>query len=417
MRETSTTLAAEARSNSRAFPTPSPEDFGLSRERADGRLGAPALTRGGALDFSAAMILRFLLALALCVAALRAEADEKILNIYNWSDYIAEDTIPRFEKATGIDVHYDVYDSNEVLEAKLLAGGSGYDLVVPSASPYLARQAQAGVYLPIDKSRLKNYGNLDPQILAAAAKADPGNRFGVPYLWGTTGIGYNRAMVKAALGPDAPTGSAALLFDPANAKKLASCGISLLDSAQEIFPAALAYLGRDPLSRDPADLARAAAAVTAIRPYIRKFHSSQYINDLANGDICVAWGYSGDVIQARNRAREAKNGIDIAYSVPKEGAMIWIDMMAIPKDAPHPANALAFIDYVLEGKTIAEISNAVAYANPNLAATPFVDKSLLDDPGIYPPPDVRARLYFDLPVSPQYERARTRAWTRVKTGE
>ncbi len=376
------------------------------------------MTRGRALDFSAAMLLRFLAALAFLVAALGADAaEEKILNIYNWSDYIAPDTVARFETATGITVHYDVYDSNEVLEAKLLAGGSGYDLVVPSASPYLARQAQAGVYLPIDKAKLKNYGNLDPQLLAAAAKADPGNRFGVPYLWGTTGIGYNTAMVRAALGAGAPTDSAALLFDPANAKKLASCGISLLDSAQEIFPAALAYLGRDPLSRDPAELTRAAAVVTAIRPYIRKFHSSQYINDLANGDICVAWGYSGDVIQARNRAREAKNGIDIAYSVPKEGAMIWIDMMAIPKDAPHPENALAFIDYVLEGKTIAEISNAVAYANPNTAATQFVAADLRDDPGIYPPPDVRARLYFDLPVSQPYERARTRAWTRVKTGE
>ncbi len=376
------------------------------------------MTRAGALDFSAAMLVRFLLALALAVAALRAEAaEEKILNIYNWSDYIAEGTVPRFEKATGITVHYDVYDSNEVLEAKLLAGGSGYDLVVPSASPYLARQAQAGVYLPIDKSRLRNYGNLDPQLLAAAAKADPDNRFGVPYLWGTTGIGYNRAMVRAALGPNAPTDSAALLFYPANAKQLASCGISLLDSAQEIFPAALAYLGGNPLSRDPEDLERAASAVTAIRPYIRKFHSSQYINDLANGDLCVAWGYSGDVIQARNRAREAKNGIDIAYAVPKEGAMIWIDMMAIPKDAPHPGNALAFIDYVLEPQTIAEISNTVAYANPNAAATPMVDASLRDDPGIYPPAEVRARLYFDQPVSPQYERARTRAWTRVKTGE
>jgi putrescine transport system substrate-binding protein len=358
------------------------------------------------------------LALALFSAAPGARAaEEKVLNIYNWSDYIAESTVPRFEKATGITVHYDVYDSNEVLEAKLLAGGSGYDLVVPSAAPYLARQAQAGIYLPIDKSRLKNYGNLDPQLLAAAAKADPGNRFGVPYLWGTTGIGYNTALVRAALGAGAPVDSAALLFDPANAKKLQSCGISLLDSAQEIFPAALAYLGRDPMSRDPAELARAASVVTAIRPYIRKFHSSQYINDLANGDICVAWGYSGDVIQARNRAREAKNGIDIAYSVPKEGAMIWIDMMAIPKDAPHPKNALAFIDYVLEGKTIAEISDAVAYANPNIAATPFVAASLRDDPGIYPPPDVRRRLYFDQPVSQQYERARTRAWTRVKTGE
>ncbi len=184
-----------------------------------------------------------------------------------------------------------------------------------------------------------------------------------------------------------------------------------------MFPAALAYLGRDPLSRDPADLTRAAAAVEAIRPYVRKFHSSEYINDLANGALCLAWGYSGDVIQARNRAAEAKNGVVLAYSIPKEGAMIWIDMMAIPKDAPHPQNALAFIDYVLRPKTIAAISNTVAYANPNKAATPLVDPAIRDDPGIYPPQEVRQRLFFDKPATPQYERLRTRAWTRVKTNE
>ena len=360
--------------------------------------------------------LALVFAAALAAPAARAD-DAKLLNIYNWSDYIAEDTVPRFEKETGIKVNYDVYDSNEVLEAKLLAGHSGYDLVVPSASPYLARQAEAGAYLTIDKAKLTNYGNLDPQILAAAANADPGNAHGVPYLWGTTGIGYNPALVKAALGDSAPTDSLALLFDPANAKKLASCGIALLDSAQEMFPAALAYLGRDPLSRAPEDLERAAAAITAIRPAIRKFHSSQYINDLANGDLCVAFGYSGDVLQARNRAAEAKNGVTIAYSIPKEGAMIWIDMMAIPQDAPHADNALKFIDYVLRPETIAAISNTVAYANPNLRATALVDKALTGDPNVYPPAEVRARLFFDKPVTPQYERLRTRAWTRVKTGE
>jgi putrescine transport system substrate-binding protein len=344
-------------------------------------------------------------------------AEEKLLNIYNWSDYIAADTVPKFEAETGIKVNYDVYDSNDVLEAKLLAGASGYDLVVPSASPYLARQIGAGVYQKIDKAKLANYANLDPQILAAAANADPGNQYGVPYLWGTTGIGYDPAKIKAALGAQAPVDSSALLFDPANAKKLDACGISLLDSAQELFPAALAYLGRDPLSRDPADLERAVGVIQAIRPYIRKFHSSQYINDLANGDICIAFGYSGDIVQARNRAADAKNGIDIAYTIPKEGAMIWIDMMAIPKDAPHPDNALEFIDDILRPQTIAAISNAVAYANPNKSATPFVDASLREDPNIYPPDSVRARLFFDKPVTPQYERLRTRAWTRVKTGE
>ncbi|HTC17644.1 MAG TPA: polyamine ABC transporter substrate-binding protein [Stellaceae bacterium] len=358
----------------------------------------------------------WVLAAAVLTSAAGA-AEEKRLNIYNWSDYIADNTVPDFEKATGIQVNYDVYDSNEVLEAKLLAGHSGYDLVVPSAMPYLARQIQAGIYLKLDKSQLKNYANLDPQILAAAANADPGNLYGVPYMWGTDGLGYNPAKVKAALGPDAPVDSWKLLFDPNNAKKLQSCGISILDSAQDVFPAALVYLGRDPSSRDPADLEAAAKAVDAIRPYVRKFNSSEYINDLANGDVCLAFGYSGDVVQAKARASEAKNGVDIAYAIPKEGAMLWIDMMAIPKDAPHPGNALAFIDDVLQPETAAAISNAVAYANPNLKATALVAAKLRNDPGIYPPASVRARLFFDKPASPDYERARTRAWTRVKTGE
>ncbi len=363
------------------------------------------------------MIVRLGLILGFVLAAGTAGAqEEKLLNIYNWSDYIAEDTVPNFVKETGIKINYDVYDSNEVLEAKLLAGHSGYDLVVPSASPYLARQAASGVYRKIDKSALKNYGNLDPQILASAANADPGNQFGVPYMWGTTGFGFNKAKVKAALGGDAPTDSSALIFDPDNAKKLAPCGISLLDSAQELVPAALAYLHRDPLSRDPADLDRAAATLQAIRPYIRKFHSSEYINDLANGDLCVAWGYSGDIVQARNRAHEAKNGVDIAYTIPKEGAMIWVDMMAIPADAPHPENALRFIDYILRPDVAAKISDAISYANPNEAATTLVSSALSSDPNVYPPQEVRTRLFFDKPVTPQYERLRTRAWTKIKTG-
>lgn len=386
-----------------------------NEERASGDVGHVDKARIGA--FSAAMLARIIaLALALATTAAVA-AEEKRLNIYNWSDYIAEDTVPRFEKETGIAVTYDIYDSNEVLEAKLLAGRSGYDLVVPSASPYFARQIGAGVYRKLDKVKLTNYGNLDPQLLDAAASADPGNQHGVPYLWGTTGIGYNPAKIKAALGDAAPTDSDRLLFDPANAQKLASCGISLLDSAQETFPAALAYLGRDPLSRDLKDLERAAAVIAAIRPHVRKFHSSQYINDLANGDLCIAFGYSGDILQARNRAHEAKNGIEIAYAIPKEGAMIWLDMMAIPKDAPHPEAALRFIDHVLRPETIAAISNTVAYANPNARATALVDAALRDDPTVYPPADVRARLFFDKPVTPQYERLRTRAWTKVKTGE
>ncbi len=367
-----------------------------------------------------ARLAKFLPVAALLVSPLLAPAvaaeDGKTLNVYNWSDYIAPDTLQRFEAETGIKVHYDVYDSNEVLEAKLSAGHSGYDLVFPSASPYLARQIAAGIYQKIDKSKLGNYGNLDPQILAAGANADPGNDYGVPYLWGTTGIGYNPEKVQAALGAAAPVDSLRLIFDPANAKKLAACGVSLLDTPQEVVPATLAYLGRPPLSREPQDLDKAVAALMAIRVDIRKFHSSQYINDLANGDLCVAFGYSGDVVQARNRAAEAKNGVKIAYSIPKEGAMIWIDMMAIPKDAPHPENALKFVDFILRPEIIAAISNTVAYANPNSLATELVDEEIRDNPGIYPPAEVRARLFFDKPVTPQYERLRTRAWTKVKTG-
>ena len=355
--------------------------------------------------------------LAMAGSATAGAAEEPVLNVYNWSDYIAPDTIAKFEDVTGIKVNYDVYDSNEVLEAKLLAGKSGYDLVVPTASPFMARQIAAHVYLALDKSRLADYGNLDRRLLARVAVADPGNAHGVPYLWGTTGFGYNLVKVKAALGKAAPLDSWAMVFDPAIAAKLAPCGISLLDSAQEVFPAALAWLGRDPTSKDPQDLAAAAAAVARIRPYIRKFHSSQYINDLANGDLCLALGYSGDVVQARNRAAEAKNGIAIAYTVPKEGAQLGIDMLAIPADAQHPANAYRFIDFILRPEIIAAITNAVGYPNANVPATPLVLPSLRQDPSVYPPPALQAKLFVDPPATAAYDRLRTRAWTRVKSGE
>jgi putrescine transport system substrate-binding protein len=349
-------------------------------------------------------------------AALPAAGEEPRLNVYNWSDYIAPDTIPKFEAETGIKVTYDIYDSNEVLEAKLLSGRSGYDIVVPSASPFMARQIAAKVYRELHKEALSNWRNLDPQILSLVATADPGNQHGVPYLWSDTGIGYNEAQLSAALGEAAPVGSLSLIFDPAIAGKLAGCGISLLDTPQEVFPAALAYLGLDPKSRDPGDLDTAFSALEKIRPYIRKFHSSQYINDLANGDLCVALGYSGDVVQARNRAREAGNGVAIAFRVPKEGAMMSVDMLAIPADAPHPENALRFIDYLLRPPVIAAITDAVSYPNPNLPATALVKPGIRNDPAVYPPEDVRRRLYVDMPAAPDYERSRTRAWTRLKSG-
>jgi len=342
--------------------------------------------------------------------------EEKRLHVYNWSDYIAPDTIANFTRDTGIEVTYDVYDGNEVLEAKVLAGRSGYDIVVPSATPYLARQITAGAYRPLDKAKLPSLTHLDPEIVGLVAGADPGNRYGVPYLWSVTGIGYNPALVEKALGGAEPPDSLALLFDPAYAAKLAHCGISLLDTPQEVFPAALSYLGLDPASHDLGDLEKAAALVGSVRPYVRRFHSSQYINELATGDICVALGYSGDVIQARNRAKEAENGVEIVFRVPREGAQMSVDMLAIPSDAPHPDNAHAFIEYILQPRVIAAVSNAVSYPNPNLAATPFVEPAIRDDPGIYPPQDVRRRLHLDLPAPRAFERARTRAWTRVKSG-
>ena len=354
--------------------------------------------------------------LAAAAVASAAAGEEPRLNIYNWSDYIAPDTIPKFEAETGIRVTYDVYDGNEVLEAKLLSSRSGYDVVVPSASPFMARQIAAGVYRVLDKSKLPGWRNLDPHILELVSAADPDNAHGAPYLWSDTGIGYNERQVRAALGETAPVDSLGLIFDPTIAGKLAPCGISLLDTPQEVFPAVLAYLRLDPKSRDLGDLDKAFAVLEKIRPYIRKFHSSQYINDLAGGDLCAALGYSGDVIQARNRAREAGNKVEIAFRVPKEGAMMSVDMLGIPADAPHPENALRFIDYLLRPEVIADVTNAVWYPNPNLPATALVKPEIRNDPAVYPPEEIRRRLYVDLPAPPAYERARTRAWTRLKSG-
>jgi putrescine transport system substrate-binding protein len=361
-----------------------------------------------------------LIGFGLALLAPAARAEEARLHIYNWSDYIAPDTVANFEKETGIAVTYDVYDGNEVLEAKLLAGHSGYDIVVPSASPFMARQIAAGAYLALDKSKLPSLGNLDPRLMALAATADPGNKHGVPYLWSVTGIGYNIAMVERALGGlgngAAPRDSLALLFDPTLAGRLAGCGIEFLDTPQEVIPGALAYLGIDATSRDLGDLNRAAALIDRVRPFVRRFHSSQYINDLAAGDICIALGYSGDVIQARNRAREAESGVEIAFRVPREGAQMSIDMLAIPAGAPHPGNAHRFIDYILRPEVIAAITNAVSYPNPNPAATPFVAPEIRDDPGIYPPESVQNLFYIDRPAARAYERARVRAWNRMKSG-
>lgn len=357
------------------------------------------------------------LALAGCVlmGAAGAAGAEGTLNIYNWSDYIAEDTIAKFEAETGIDVNYDVFDSNEVVEAKMLTGATNYDIVVPSLE-FMARQAQAGVFMPIDKAAIGNYANLDPEVMAIIAKNDPDNTYGVPYMMYTIGLGYNPARVNERLGAD-HADSWAMLFDPAQAAKLADCGIALLDSPSEMTAAALNYLGLDPTSEDKGDLEQAAALLTSIRPYIRYFHSSQYINDLANGDVCLAAGYSGDILQARNRAEEAGQGVAIAYTIPQEGAQVGFDMLAIPADAPHPENALKFIDFFLRPEISADISNYVYYANANTAATPLVNEAVRTDPGIYPPAEVRAKMYSAKPHNQRYDRALTRAWTTIKTGQ
>jgi putrescine transport system substrate-binding protein len=350
------------------------------------------------------------------LAALPAFAQGGELHVYNWSDYIAEDTIAKFEEQTGIDVTYDVYDSNEVLEAKLLAGGSGYDVVVPT-SQFLQRQVGAGVYMPLDKSKLPNLENMDPELMEKAAAYDPGNEHAVVYMWGTTGIGYNVAAVRERLGEDAPVDSWALVFDPEVAAKLADCGVTMLDSATDILPSALAWLGRDPTSSEPEDLEAAAAVIEAVRPHVRYFHSSQYISDLANGEICVAVGFSGDVFIAADRAVEAENGVEIAYSVPKEGAQQWFDMMAIPADAPNPDAAHAFLNFIMEPEITADITNYVWYANANAASMPLVDPEIANDPAIFPPADVRAKLFPTIVYDPRTDRLMTRLWTRVRTGQ
>ncbi|MGB7930940.1 MAG: polyamine ABC transporter substrate-binding protein [Gammaproteobacteria bacterium] len=358
-----------------------------------------------------------LLAAILCAFINSVRADNKVVHVYNWSDYIAPDTLENFQSATGIKVTYDVYDSNEVMEAKLLAGGSGYDVVFPTAQPFAERQIKAGLYQKLDKSKLGNYGNLDPTILKPLQTPDPDNAHVVPYMWGTSGIGYNVDKVKAILGDNVPTDTWALLFDPAIASKLAGCGISVMDDEMEGMSAALMYLGKDPNSTDPKDFEAAVELFKKVRPYIKYFHSSQYINDLANGDLCVAHGYSGDVLQARDRADEAGNNVHIAYAVPTQGAILWIDVMAIPTDAPHTDNAYAFINYLLKPDVIATISNEVTYANANRAATGLIDEAVRDDPGVYPPEDVKQRLVTIGTLPDKVQRLKVRAWTRIKSGQ
>jgi putrescine transport system substrate-binding protein len=347
--------------------------------------------------------------------AAKPDGGAKVLNLYIWSDYLAADTLSKFEAQYGIKVHPAYYDTNETLETKLLAGSSGFDIVVPSAS-YFERQIKAGAYLTLDKSKLPNLQNMDPQLMArVASNNDPGNAHGVIYLWGSNGIGYNEKMVKALL-PDAPLDSWRLVFDPAVAAKVAKCGISMLDSPAEMLRAVYSYLGKDPNSQSADDLAQAEAVLLKIRPYIRNFSSSEYIEALANGDLCISVGYNGDVMQARDRAREANKGVDIKYVVPKEGSILWFDMLAIPKDAPDPDSAYAFMNYMMTPQVIADVSNFKRYANANLASQSMVLPAVKDDPGIYPTQEQRQKLALQLADSPEQTRAITRVWQKFKTG-
>lgn len=357
-----------------------------------------------------------LVALSLtCAVQGMAQAKEKVVHVYNWSDYVAEDTIANFEKSTDIKVVYDVFDSNEVLEAKLLSGNSGYDVVVPS-SQFLTTQIKAGIFQKLDKSKLPNWKNLNPDLLKAVSAADPGNEHAFPYLWGTTGIIYNPEKVKAALGVDS-IDSWDTLFKPENIKKLAVCGVTMLDASDEVYAAALHYQGLNPHARSVEDVAKAEALLMSIRPYIRYFHSSKYITDMANGNICLSLGWSGDAFQARDRAAEAGNGVTVAYAIPKEGATAWFDMMAIPADAKNPDNAYAFMNNTLDPAVIAGISNYVTYANANSASTPLIDEAVRNNLGIYPSAETSKKLYGLNALAPKVQRAMTRSWTKVKSGQ
>ena len=339
----------------------------------------------------------------------------KALNLYIWSDYLAPNALPDFEKRTGIKVHVSYFDTNETLETRLLAGHSGFDVVVPTAS-YFERQIKAGVYLTLDKSKLPNLKNMDAQLMSRVALHDPDNAHGVIYTWGTNGIGYNEKMIKALL-PDAPLDSWRMVFDPAVASKIAKCGISVLDSPAEMVRVVLSYLGRDPNSQKPEDLTASEATMAKIRPYIRNINSSEYIEALANGDICLAVGYNGDVLQARDRARDANKGIEIQYVVPKEGSILWFDMLAVPKDAPDVESAYAFLDYMMIQHVAADVSDFRRYATANAAAQPLVQAAVRDDPGIYPPKELRQKLAVQLADSPDQTRAITRVWQKFKTGQ
>ncbi len=355
-----------------------------------------------------------LTALGVLLLAAPAIAQDNVVNVYNWSDYIAEDTVAKFEAETGIKVNYDVFDSNELVEAKLLAGASGYDVVVPSGF-FLERQVAAGLFLPFDKSKLPNLANMDPDVMASTAAHDPDNAHSVDYMWGTTAIGYNVEKVKAALG-DQPIDTWDIVFKPEIVSKLKDCGVTLLDAPAEIMASALNYLGLDPNSESTDDLKKAEELLMSIRPYVRYFNSSQYIDDLGNGEVCLSVGYSGDVFIARDAAAEAKAGVEVAYTIPKEGALKWFDLFAIPADAPHVDNAYKFIDFMMRPDIAAANTNFVFYASGNKAALDLIDPAIKTDPAIYPTAEISAKLFPLKAHTPDYDELLTETWQRIKAG-
>jgi len=355
------------------------------------------------------------LGLALLAPAAAAAQTERVVNVYNWSDYIDPAVIEAFTRETGIKVRYDTFDANETLETKLLAGKSGYDVVVPTGY-FLQRQITAGVFQKLDRSKLPNLKNVWPEIANKLAFYDPGNQFGVNYMWGTTGIGYNVKKMREILGAAGTIDSWDVVFKPEQLARFKGCGIHMLDSVDDIVPAALHYLGLNPNSTEQKDLDKAAELIAKIRPSVRKFHSSEYINALASGEICFVVGWSGDIKQAQKRAAEAKNGVEIGYAIPKEGAQMFFDNLAIPKDAPHVAEAHAFIDYLLRPEVAAKNTDLVQYANGNLASQPLIDKAVLGDKTVYPDAATMAKLYTISAHDQKTQRVLNRLWTKIKTG-
>ncbi len=347
------------------------------------------------------------------VIALSAHAEDKVLNLYSWADYVAPEALQRFEQETGIHVRYDTFDTPEVLETKLLTGGSGYDVVVPSSS-VLARGMAAGALKEIPHDSLKGYANLDPDLLEKLAAVDPGNRYGVPYTWGTLGLGINVEAVQKRL-PGVALNSLDLLFKPEYASKLKDCGVAILDSPQEVIGLALHYLGKDPYSADKNDLAAAEALLHQLQPSVLYVATGRQISDLANGSVCLALTYNGDASVAADQAHKANKPFEVAYRIPREGTLVWQDNLAIPKDAPHPEAARAFIEFMLRPESVAGLTNTLFFATANQAATPLVDAAVRDDADIFPPADVRGRLYADRSMSLKDMRQRTRVWTTFRS--